>query len=48
MSLTEEAVLRRSKANHLDVVHHLNVWGCQLTNISIVSRLPNLAILNLR
>lgn len=48
MSLTEQVVLERSKAKSLDTVRHLNVWGCQLTDISIVSNLPNLEVLNLR
>ena len=48
MSLTVEAILERSKAKNLDTVRHLNVWGCQLTDISIISNLPNLEVLNLR
>lgn len=48
MSLTEKVVLDRSKAKSLAAVRNLNVWGCQLTDISIVSSLPNLEVLNLR
>lgn len=48
MSLTEKAILERSKAKSLDAVRHLNVWGCQLTDISLISKLPNLEVLNLR
>ena len=48
MILTEKVVLGRSKAKSLDAVRHLNVWGCQLTDISIVTRLPNLEVLNIR
>ena len=48
MSLTEKVALERSKAKSLDAIRHLNVWGCQLTDISVVSDLPNLEVLNLR
>lgn len=48
MSLTEKAVLERSKAKSLNAVRNLNVWGCKLTDISMVANLPNLEVLNLR
>lgn len=48
MSLTEKVVLERSKAKSLNAVRNLNMWGCRLTDISIVSKLPNLEVLNLR
>ena len=48
MSLTEKVVLDRSKAKGLSAVRNLNVWGCGLTDISILGNLPNLEVLNLR
>lgn len=48
MSLTERVVLDRSKAKSLTAVRNLNVWGCRLTDISMVTKLPNLEVLNLR
>lgn len=40
-------VLDRSKAKGLSAVRNLNVWGCGLTDISILGNLPNLEVLNL-
>lgn len=47
-SLTEKMVLERSKARSLGYVRNLNVWGCRLVDISIVAKLSNLEVLNLR
>ena len=48
MSLTEELVLKRSKASSLDAVKNLNCWGCGLHDVSILAKLPNLEVLNIR
>lgn len=48
MSLTEKMILDRSKAKNLTAVRNLNVWGCRLTDISLVTKLPQLEVLNLR
>ena len=48
MSLSEELVLKRSKAESLDAVRTLNCWGCNLDDVELLSRLENLEVLNLR
>ena len=48
MSLTEELVLKRSKARSLEAVRNLNCWGCGLSDVSILARMPNLEVLNIR
>ena len=48
MSLTEELVLKRSKARSLEAVRNLNCWGCGLSDVSILARIPNLEVLNIR
>ena len=48
MSLTEELVLKRSKASSLEAVRNLNCWGCGLNDVSILARIPNLEVLNIR
>ncbi len=48
MSLTEELVLKRSKADSLESVRTLNCWGCSLSDVQLLSQLDNLEVLNLR
>ncbi len=48
MSLTEELVLKRSKAENLEAVRNLNCWGCNLSDVQVLSKLENLEVLNLR
>lgn len=48
MSLTEKMILDRTKAKSLNAVRNLNVWGCRLTDITLVAKLSNLEVLNLR
>jgi Leucine-rich repeat (LRR) protein len=48
MSLTEELILKRSKARSLEAVRNLNCWGCGLSDISILAKIPNLEVLNIR
>ncbi len=48
MSLSEELVLKRSKAGSLDAVRALNCWGCNLSDVHVLSKLDNLEVLNLR
>nr|CCC93666.1 unnamed protein product [Trypanosoma congolense IL3000] len=47
MILKEELVLRKTNAGKLASVRNLNLWGEGLTDVSIVSRLPNIEILAL-
>ncbi|XP_036443058.1 cilia and flagella associated protein 410 [Colossoma macropomum] len=47
MKLTRKLVLARAKASDLDSVKKLNCWGCNLTDISIFSEIPNIEVLTL-
>mmetsp|Transcript_27682 Transcript_27682/g.35992 ORF Transcript_27682/g.35992 Transcript_27682/m.35992 type:complete len:272 (+) Transcript_27682:96-911(+) len=45
--LTESMVLHVTKKNSLKEVTTVNIWGMQITDISLVSRLPNLEVLSM-
>ena len=46
--LSEEFILKKNpKYNSLDEIKTLNLWGCDLNNISILSKCKNLEILSL-
>ncbi|XP_028836116.1 cilia and flagella associated protein 410 [Denticeps clupeoides] len=47
MKLTRKLVLARAKSSDLDSVRKLNCWGCNLTDISIFSEIPNIEVLTL-
>ncbi|XP_061550759.1 cilia and flagella associated protein 410 isoform X1 [Phycodurus eques] len=47
MRLTRKRVLTEAKASHLENVRKLNCWGCQLTDVSILSQMPNIEVLTL-
>lgn len=47
MKLTRKLVLAKAKASDLDSVKKLNCWGCNLTDISIFSQIPNIEVLTL-
>ncbi|XP_042284433.1 cilia and flagella associated protein 410 [Thunnus maccoyii] len=47
MKLTRKLVLAKAKASDLDSVKKLNCWGCNLTDISIFSQMPNIEVLTL-
>ncbi|XP_076879702.1 cilia and flagella associated protein 410 [Brachyhypopomus gauderio] len=47
MKLTRKLVLARAKASDLESVKKLNCWGCNLTDISIFSEMPNIEVLTL-
>ncbi|KAM9844546.1 cilia and flagella associated protein 410 [Aulostomus maculatus] len=47
MKLTRKMVLAKAKASDLDSVKKLNCWGCNLTDISIFSQMPNIEVLTL-
>ncbi|KAG7464169.1 hypothetical protein MATL_G00184320 [Megalops atlanticus] len=47
MKLTRKLVLARAKASDLDSVKKLNCWGCNLTDISIFTEVPNIEVLTL-
>jgi len=37
----------RTKCNRLDLIKHLNLWGNDLQNISVIRQMPNLEVLSL-
>ncbi|XP_054624426.1 cilia and flagella associated protein 410 isoform X2 [Dunckerocampus dactyliophorus] len=47
MKLTCKQVLTEAKAPDLESVRKLNCWGCKLTDISILSEMPNIEVLTL-
>ncbi|XP_039999939.1 cilia and flagella associated protein 410 [Xiphias gladius] len=47
MKLTRKLVLAKAKASDLESVKKLNCWGCNLTDISIFSQMPNIKVLTL-
>lgn len=47
MKLTRKMVLAKAKATDLGSVKKLNCWGCNLTDISIFSQMPNIDVLTL-
>ncbi|XP_040910242.1 cilia and flagella associated protein 410 [Toxotes jaculatrix] len=47
MKLSRKLVLAKAKASDLDSVKKLNCWGCNLTDISIFSQIPNIKVLTL-
>lgn len=47
MKLTRKLVLARAKASDLESVKKLNCWGCNLTDISIFTEIPNIEVLTL-
>ncbi|XP_061151849.1 cilia and flagella associated protein 410 isoform X1 [Syngnathus typhle] len=47
MKLTREQVLTEAKASDLGSVRKLNCWGCKLTDVSILSQMPNIEVLTL-
>ncbi|KAL2087516.1 hypothetical protein ACEWY4_016344 [Coilia grayii] len=47
VKLTRKLVLARAKASDLESVKKLNCWGCNLTDISIFSEIPNIEVLTL-
>ncbi|XP_028283057.1 cilia and flagella associated protein 410 [Parambassis ranga] len=47
MKLTRKLVLAKAKASDLESVKKLNCWGCNLTDISIFTQMPNIELLTL-
>uniref|UniRef100_A0A3P9H619 Cilia- and flagella-associated protein 410 n=1 Tax=Oryzias latipes TaxID=8090 RepID=A0A3P9H619_ORYLA len=47
MKLTRKLVLAKAKASDLESVKKLNCWGCNLTDISIFTQMPNIEVLAL-
>ncbi|XP_077414364.1 cilia and flagella associated protein 410 [Vanacampus margaritifer] len=47
MKLTRKQVLTEAKASDLQSVRKLNCWGCKLSDVSILSQMPNIEVLTL-
>jgi len=45
--LTESMVLHVTKKSSLDEVTTVNIWGMQISDVSLVARLPNLEVLSM-
>eukprot|EP00727_Mastigamoeba_balamuthi_P000723 m51a1_g10648 hypothetical protein (513) ;mRNA; r:33579-35440 len=45
--LTESMVLAKGRVDSLDQVKNLNFWGNDLTDVSIIGRMPNLEVISL-
>jgi len=45
--LTAELITLKTKTNRLDKLKNLNLWGNDLSDISIVSTMPALEVLSL-
>lgn len=47
VNLTDSIIRSRSRCNNIDTLKTLNLWGCNLTDIFIISKLSNLRVLSL-
>ena len=47
VALTETMVYARTKTDRLSCIQTLNVWGCDLSDVSLIRQMPNLRILSL-
>ncbi|CAG8482554.1 5096_t:CDS:2 [Ambispora leptoticha] len=45
--LTEKILFSKTSAKSLSEVRHLNLWACELTNVSLLKKCPNLEVLSL-
>ena len=45
--LSPDLIMMRSKCDRLDMVKNLNLWGNDISDVSVLSSLPNLEILSL-
>ena len=45
--LTENIVLSRTRSHDLDNVKKLNCWGIEISDVSIVKKMPNVEVLSL-
>lgn len=46
-TLTEAMVLQKARVGSLELMKHLNFWGTDLSDVSIISRMPNLEVVSL-
>ncbi|KAK3245010.1 hypothetical protein CYMTET_45402 [Cymbomonas tetramitiformis] len=47
VTLSEEVVLSKTKANSLDRIRNLNLWGSDLSDVSVIARMANVEVLSL-
>lgn len=45
--LTREFIALKAKSDRLESITKLNLWGCDLTDVSILSSMPNLKVISL-
>ena len=45
--LTENLVVSKARADSLSNVKNLNLWGNDLTDVSVLQRVPNIEVLSL-
>jgi cilla- and flagella-associated protein len=48
MKLTEEMVVARTRISDLTNVKKLNCWGADLSDVSLLRKMPNVEVLALR
>lgn len=41
-TLTTDLVISKTKTNNLEQIKNLNLWGCELKDLSLLSQMPNL------
>ena len=46
-TLTAEMVMSRCKTDNLCLIKNLNLWGNELSNISLIQQMPNMEVLSL-
>jgi len=46
--LTKDLIFSKTSAKSLADVKNLNLWGCELVNVSLLKKCPNLEVLSLR
>lgn len=45
--LTKEIILEKCKKDTLNDIKNINLWGCELDDISIIKQLPHLEVVSL-
>ena len=45
--LTKEEILSKYKVKSLEDIKNINLWGCDLTNIDIISEMKNVEVVSL-
>jgi len=45
--LTKDIILKKCKKQSLKEIKNINMWGCQLDDVSIIRQLPNIEVVSL-